>query len=132
MMALARRAISVWLMVDGVMTGWWFSQLADSLGGRDLLSVVTLIVRLLAGALSVTAGWLISQRRPAGPPLGIAALLSIGAIGLFGTWTGALPSNLAPSLRWQAAWFQAAMAGLAALFLRRESRDNSPHGSTGA
>jgi len=120
--ALARRAIGVWLMVDGVLTGLWFSQLADSLGGRDAVSVTAMVARLAVAALSVTAGWLVTQRRPVGAVLGVPALFLIAGFGLFGTWTGALPSNLDPSLRWPLAWCQAAIAILAALFLRRDSR----------
>jgi len=130
--ALARRAIGVWLMVDGVLTGLWFSQLADSLGGRDTVSVIALVARLAVAALSVTAGWLVTQRRPAGTALGAPALVLIAVFGLFGAWTGALPSNLDPSLRWPVAWLQSALAVPAALFLRRGTRDNPSDGYAGS
>jgi len=129
--ALARRAIGVWLMVDGVLTGMWFSQLADSLGGRDAVSVAAMVARVIVAALSTAAGWLITQQRPQGAPLGTAALILMSALGLFGTWTGALPSNLAPSLRWPATLVQATIAILAALFLRHDTRENSTDGSAG-
>ena len=120
---VALRLIGVWLMVDGAVTGMWFSGLADSLGGRDLVSVGAMVARMLVAALSVVAGWLIAQRRPPGVPLGIAAL---GLIGLFGflSLTGVLPSNLDPTLRRLMALVQAACASAAILVLRREARED--------
>ena len=122
-MAIARRVIGVWLMADGAWTGLWFSGLADSLGGRDAASVMAIVGRLMVAALSVTAGWLISQRRPAGTPLGSAALLSIAIFSLIDAGTGVLPSNLDPSFRWPAAWVQAAGATAAILLLRRDAQE---------
>ena len=118
-MSFARRLIGVWLMADGVWTGLWFSSLADSLGGRDMTSVMAIVARLIVAALSVTSGWLISQRRPAGTPLGTAALVSIAVFSVIDAGTGVLPSNLDPSFRWPAAWVQAAGAIVAILLLRR-------------
>ena len=118
-MNLARRLIGVWLMADGIWTGLWFSTLADSLGGRDMTSVLAIVARLIVAALSVTSGWLISQRRPAGTPLGSAALVSIALFGVIDAGTGVLPSNLDPSFRWPAALMQAAGAIVAILLLRR-------------
>ena len=122
-MKIARRLIGVWLMADGVWTGLWFSGLADSLGGRDTASVTAIVMRLIVAALSVTAGWLISQRQPAGTPLGIAALASVALFSVIDAGTGVLPSNLDPSFRWPAAWVQAAGAIVAILLLRRYARE---------
>lgn len=117
------RLIGVWLMVDGAVTGLWFAGLADSMGGRDGLSVTATVARVLVAALSVSAGWLISQQRPAGAPLGIAALLLITLLTLVNAGTGVLPSNLDPSFRWPAAFLQAAGAAAAIFFLRRGVRE---------
>jgi hypothetical protein len=119
-----RRLIGVWLMADGVWTGLWFSGLASSLGGRDTASVMAIVLRLMVAALSVTAGWLISQRRPAGTPLGISALLLLASFSLIDAGTGVLPGNLDPSFRWPAAWLQAAGAMVAILLLRRQEFGN--------
>lgn len=124
--SLVRRSIGVWLMVDGAMTAMWFSQLVDSLGGRDSVSVAAMVARVIVAALSVTAGWLITQRRPQGTPLGAAALLLMTGLSLFGAWTGALPSNLDPSLRWSAAVLLSTVAAAAVLFLRNDARENHP------
>lgn len=113
------RLVGVWLMADGVWTGLWFSTLADSVGGRDAVSVTAMVARLIVAALSVVAGWLISQQRPGGTPLGIAALLLIALFSLIDAGTGALPSNLDPSFRWPAAWLQVTAAIVAILLLRR-------------
>ena len=130
-MAIARRLIGVWLMADGVWTGLWFAGLIDSLGGRDATSVLAIAGRLMAATLSVAAGWLISQRRPAGVPLGIAAVLQIAGFALLSAGTGVLPSNQDPSFRWPAAWLQAAGALAAVLVLRQPSGENVTHGSSG-
>ena len=122
-MGLARRLIGVWLMADGIWTGLWFAGLLDSLGGRDATSVFAIAGRMMAATLSVAAGWLISQRRPAGAPLGIAALLLIALFSLIGAGTRVLPSNLDPSFRWPVAWLQAAGAVVAILLLRRHARE---------
>ena len=122
-MKVARRVIGVWLMADGMLTGLWFAGLIDSLGGRDATSVFAIAGRMMAATLSVAAGWLISQRRPAGVPLGIAALLLIAVFSLVGAGTGVLPSNLDPSFRWPVAWLQAAGAFVAILLLRRLARE---------
>lgn len=122
MRSLARRLIGVWLIVDGVTTGMWFSTLADSLGGRDLLSVSTMVARVIVAALSVVAGWLITQRRPQGAPLGIVALSLIALLGLFSARTRVLPSNLDPSFHWPVAFLTALCAAGAVWFLRNDSR----------
>ena len=120
---VALRLIGVWLMVDGAVAGMWFSGLAGSLGGRDLASVGAMVARMLVAALSLVAGWLITQRRPPGVPLGIAALALIGLFG-FLSLTGVLPSNLDPTLRRLMALVQAACALAAILVLRREARED--------
>lgn len=120
---IARRIIGVWLMVDGAFTGLWFAGLADSMGGRDAVSVFATVARVLVAAMSVSAGWLISQRRPAGAPLGIAALLLITLLTLVSAGTGVLPSNLDPSFRWPAAILQAFCALAAIAFLRSDVRE---------
>ena len=119
-MAIARRLIGVWLMADGIWTGVWFAGLVDSLGGRDAASVFAIVVRLIVAALSVVSGLFISQRTPAGEPLGITAFLFIAAFGLIDAGTRLLPSNLDPSFRWPLAWVQAAGAMVAILLLRRK------------
>ena len=126
---LARRLIGVWLMADGIWTGLWFAGLAVSMGGRDAVSVIAIVARLIVAALSVVSGLFISQRTPAGEPLGIAAFLLITAFAIIDAGTGVLPSNLDPSFRWPAAWLQAAGAIAAMVFLRGE---NVTHGSTGS
>jgi hypothetical protein len=129
---MARRLIGVWLMADGIWTGLWFAGLLDSMGGRDMASAIAIVVRLMAAAFSVAAGWLISQRRPAGAPLGIAAALWIALFSLLGAGTGILPTNLDPSFRWPAAWLQTAGAVAAILLLRRDPGENVTHGSSGS
>ena len=121
--SLARRLVSVWLMADGLWTGLWFAGLAGSMGGRDALSVAATVARLVIAALSVSAGWFISQRRPVGHPLGMLAAMLIAAISVVSAATGVLPSNLDPSFRWPAAWVQVAAAAAAILVLRSEPRD---------
>jgi len=130
MRGLARRLIGVWLMADGVMTGMWFSGLADSLGGRDTVSVLMMVARLLVAALSLVAGWLVTQRRLPGSALGVSALTLIAAFALFSAWTGVLPSNLDPSFRWPVALLQAGIAAVAVLFLRHDSQEILPDGTT--
>ena len=122
-MAIARRLIGVWLMADGIWAGLWFAGLVDSLGGRDAASVIAIVVRLIVAALSVVSGLFISQRTPAGEPLGIAALLLTTAFGIIDAGTGVLPSNLDPTFRWPLAWVQAAGAIVAILLLRRLARE---------
>ena len=122
-MAFARRLIGVWLMADGAWTGLWFAGLADSMGGRDMTSVIAIAARLMVATMSVSAGWLISQSRPAGAPLGTLALLLIAVFSLIDAGTGVLPSNLDPSFRWPLAWLQAAGAMLAIVLLRRHARE---------
>ena len=120
---MARRLIGVWLMADGAWTALWFTGLAGSIGGRDAVSVIAIVVRLLVAALSLAAGWLITQRRPAGAPLGTAALLLLATFSVVDAATTVLPSNLDPSFRWPAAWLQATAATLAILLLRRQARE---------
>jgi len=121
--AIARRLIGVWLMADGAWTGLWFAGLADSMGGRDMTSVLAIATRLMVATMSVSGGWLISQRRPAGVPLGTTALLLISVFSLIDAGSGVLPSNLDPSFRWPAAWLQVAGAMAAIVLLRRHARE---------
>jgi hypothetical protein len=117
------RLIAVWLMADGAWTAVWFSGLADSMGGRDAMSVTAMLARLIVAALSLAAGWLVSQRRPAGVPLGVAASVLIAIFSLIDAGTGVLPSNLDPSFRWPAAGVQVMGAIVATLLLRRQARE---------
>ena len=110
-------------MADGIWTGLWFAGLADSMGGRDAISVTATVARLVVAALSVSAGWFMSQRRPAGVPLGIAALFLIALFSVIDASTAVLPSNLDPSFRWPSAWLQVTAACAAILLLRSEPRE---------
>ncbi|HUR20059.1 MAG TPA: hypothetical protein VMZ90_04570 [Vicinamibacterales bacterium] len=122
-MKVARRLIGVWLMADGIWTGLWFAGLVESLGGRDAMSLIAISLRLIVAAVSVISGLFISQRTPAGEPLGIAALLLMAAFGIVDAATRVLPSNQDPSLQWPLAWVQAAIAIVAILLLRRLARE---------
>jgi hypothetical protein len=122
--SIARRLIGVWLMVDGAATSMWFTGLVDSLNGRDAVSVAATVARVIVAALSLVAGWLISQRRPPGEALGILALAFITIFAVIDAGTGVLPSNLDPTFRWPVALLQAVAASAAVLFLRREAREN--------
>lgn len=119
------RVIGVWLMVDAVTTGLWFSAIADSLPGRDTLSVVVMVARLLTAALSAAAGWLIAQRRPQGPALGSTALVLVGLFALVTAVSGVLPTNLDPAWRWPAAIVTAGAAVAAIAVLREENREQT-------
>jgi hypothetical protein len=121
--AIARRLVGVWLMADGIWTGLWFAGLAESMGGRDAVSVTAMVARFVVAALSVAGGWLMSQRRPAGVPLGTAALLLIAMFSVIDAGARVLPTNLDPSFRWPAAWLQVTAATAAILLLRSEARE---------
>ncbi len=121
--SISRRVIGVWLMVDAVATGMWFSAIADSLATRDTLSVAALVVRLMTAALSATAGWLITQRRPQGPVLGTVALALLAAFSLVTAWSGLMPTNLDPAWRWPVALITTSAAAAAIAVLRYESRE---------
>lgn len=110
-------------MADGIWTGIWFAGLAGSMGGRDAISVTAASARCIAAALSVAAGWFISQRREVGVPLGVVAVLLIAAFGVIGAATTVLPSNLDPSFRWPAAWLQVIGALVAIVVLRAERQE---------
>ena len=118
-----RRLIGVWLMADGLWTAIWFAGLASSLGGRDLSSTAAMSARSVVAAMSMVAGWFISQHQPSGPPLGKAAAALIAAFSVVDAATGVLPTNLDPSFRWPVAWLQVAGAIVAILILRRDARE---------
>jgi hypothetical protein len=121
--SILRRVIGVWLMVDAGTTALWFSALAGSLTGRDTLSVVAMVARVLVAALSATAGWLVTQRRPASAPLGTAALALIAGFQVLNAVSGVLPTNLDPAFRWPLAWAYAGAAAVGITLLRRDERD---------
>ena len=117
-----RRLIGVWLMADGLWTAIWFTGFVDSLSGRDMISVTAMIGRSIVGAMSIVAGWSISQR-PAAAPVGMIAALLVAGFSVVEAATRVLPTNLDPSFRWPAAWLQVLAAVLAILVLRREGRE---------
>ena len=123
MMSLVRRLIGVWLMADGIWTAIWFAGLADSLGGRDMVSVTAMVCRTVVGAMSMVAGWFISQRQPTGPPLGAASALLIATFSVVDAASGVLPGNLDPTFRWPVAWLHVGTAFVAILTLRRDARE---------
>jgi hypothetical protein len=62
----------------------------------------------------------------------VAALALLGLVTLFDAMTGVLPSNLDPSFRWPVALLKAAIAAVAIVFLRGDTRENRHHGTTGS
>jgi len=94
-----RRVIGVVLMVDGLTTAFWFTTLLGSLTVRDSLSVAAIVVRLGTGALSVIAGWLVTQRRAPGLGLATATSVLTAALVTAGLVWPLLPNNLDPGLR---------------------------------
>jgi uncharacterized membrane protein len=86
-------------MVDGLATALWFTTLLSSLAVRDPLSVAAIVARLLTGVLCVIAGWLVTQRRPPGDGLAVAAGLATATLVTVGMVWRLLPSNLDPGLR---------------------------------
>lgn len=94
-----RRVIGVVLMVDGLTTAFWFTTLLTSLAVRDSLSVLAIVARLMSGVLCVIAGWLITQHRPPGLGLALAASVFTAALVSVGMVWPLLPSNLDPGLR---------------------------------
>lgn len=111
---LIRRLVGVALMVDGLAAALWMTTLLGSFGARDGASVAAVIVRVCAGALAVIAGWLVSQRRPPGEGLAVAAALLTAAIETAGAWSGWLPTNRDPVWRIPvAAAYWVAAAGIA-------------------
>jgi hypothetical protein len=116
--SISRRIIGVWLMVDAALTAMWFSTRADSLGGRDTLSVVMMVLRLGVAGVSAVAGWNIAQQRPQGTALGTIALALIAVFALVTAWSGVLPTNLDPAWRVPVALGTTAAAVTAMLVLR--------------
>lgn len=94
-----RRVLGVLLMVDGLAAALWFTTLLASLSGREALSVAVIVARAGAGALAVIGGWLITQRRPPGEQLAIAAAVATSALVTIGAIWRLLPTNLDPSFR---------------------------------
>ena len=119
---MLHRLIGVWLMADGLWTSIWFTGFVNSLSGRDMVSVTAMVGRALVAAISIVAGWSISQRQPAAP-LGKAAALLVAAFGVLEAATRVLPSNLDPAFRWPVAGLQVLAAILAIVVLRREGRE---------
>ena len=116
------RLIGVWLMADGLWTAIWFTGFLDSLSGRDMLSVTMMVGRVIAAAMSIVAGWSLSQRQPSAP-LAMAAAVLIAGFSVIDAGTGLLPSNLDPTFRWPAAWVQVAGAVVTIVVLRRNGRE---------
>lgn len=121
--SIARRLVGIWLMVDGAMTGLWFAGVADSLGGRDTLSVMVMVARVLTAALSGTAGWLIACHRPQGLTLGRVAVALVAVFSVVTAWTGVMPTNLDPAWRRPSALLTTAAAACAMLVLRQDTRE---------
>lgn len=119
-----RRVIGVALMVDGLATALWFTTLLSSLGTRDPISVAAILARLGVGALSVIAGWLVTQRRPPGDLLAQVSAVAAALVVTAGTVWRLIPTNLDPTWRLPAAglyWCAAVVIGVA---LGLESRSN--------
>jgi hypothetical protein len=106
-------------MVDAALTAMWFSTLADSLGGRDTLSVVMMVARLGVAAVAAVAGWNIAQQRPQGAVLGTIALTLMVVFAFVTAWSGVLPTNLDPAWRVPAALVTTGAALTAVLVLHR-------------
>lgn len=117
-----RRVIGVALMVDGLATGLWFTTLLSSLVTRDPLSVVVILARVGVGALSVMAGWLVTQRRPPGDALAAIAAAVTAALVTAGVAWRLIPTNVDPTWRLPMAGLYWTAALLIPVLLLRESR----------
>lgn len=110
-----RRVIGVALMVDGLATALWFTTLLSSLGTRDPLSITLILARVVAAAICVIAGWLVTQRRPPGDTLAIVGAAMTALLVTAGTLWRLIPTNLDPTWRLPVAglyWCAAAVIAL--------------------
>lgn len=117
-----RRVVGVALMVDGLLAVYGFATLLDSLGSRDTASVAVIVLRAGAAGLATIAGWLVTQRRPPGDRLAVAAAVVTAVTVTVGMAGHLLPTNLSPDFRLPVALAYCGAALAVIAFVLRENR----------
>jgi hypothetical protein len=70
-----------------------------SLGMRGVPALVELLAHGFVAALSMAAGWALSQRSPAGPLLARATMIGAAIVGVQALYWSVLPRNTVPADR---------------------------------
>src|SRR5262245_15033446 len=113
------RILALLLIAEGVWTLVWLTQLLSSLGWRDKSSVALILVRGIVGAMQLSTGWGLANRRPSA--LSLARWVLFFSAGLLTVEVGwrMTPTDLDPTYRWPVVIAYWLYAGAAVWFLRR-------------
>ena len=94
------RILALLLIAEGVWTLVWFTQLMSSLGWRDRSSVVAILARVAVGAMQLTTGWGLANRRPSAASFARWVLLLSAVLLTIELGAHVTPSDLDPTWRW--------------------------------
>ena len=95
------RLLGLILIVEAVFAGLSTLRSIPALPGYDAITVALIVAGAGVGALQMTSGFLLIDRKPAGPALAQAALLISGVVTTLVTGLRLAPSDIYYWNRWQ-------------------------------
>jgi hypothetical protein len=114
-----RRLIGAILIVEALLAVLSTLRSLPDLPGYDAAAIVLVLAGAAVGALQLTSGVLLLERRPPGPPLGQAALLVSAILTTLVVGFRLAPSDVFYWIRWEFVAGYWAYAIIAILLLRR-------------
>ena len=114
-----RRLLGLVLIVESALAGLSTLQLLRAIPGYDAVAIMLILARAAVGALQLSSGYLLVEKRPPGAVLGQAALVCSAIVTTLTVGFRLAPSDIYYWIRWQFVAGYCAYAGLAIWFLRR-------------
>ncbi|HYN10374.1 MAG TPA: hypothetical protein VES67_23505 [Vicinamibacterales bacterium] len=96
-----RRLLGAFLIVEAALAALSTLQSLPALPGYDPIAVALILARAAVGALQLSSGFLLVEKRPAGPALGQAALLASAIVTTLTVGYRLAPSDVYYWIRWQ-------------------------------
>lgn len=113
------RAVAFLLIAEALFGALRLSMLLPQLGIYDPVAIVLIFARGALGALQFAAGWLLANKRPAGPVIARWALVAGAVLTVFDVGLRLAPSSIYSWYRWQVTAAYAAYAAAAVWCLSR-------------
>jgi hypothetical protein len=96
-----RRVLGTILIVEAAVAGLSTVQSLPALAGYDAIAVVLILAGAGVGALQLASGFLLIEKRPAGPALAQAALVASAIVTILTVGLRLAPSDVYYWIRWQ-------------------------------
>lgn len=117
-----RRVLAALLVIEALWTVTRLASLVSTIEAYDWTAILLIAARGLTGAMLMSGGWLLFERRQSAAPIAGAALLLSAVLFILDAGLGLAPSGIYPFWRWQfvgAYWLYAIAANVYLRFRMR-------------